>query len=910
MLKYDDKMLKNNSLQPRGKVFSASAKLLSILIFGVLLLGILPMMSADVVSSGTKTYQDIGGVNYTTETFTSNGYFNSTKANLNVSILLVGGGGAGAGGGGGAGGLLWNNGFDVTSGNYVITIGAGGIGTTAGGEYANNGTNTSFGTSLIAWGGEGSPGQDLRATFGGSGGGSSWHSGELFPGGLGVSGQGNNGGTHTNTAPYDSGGGGGAGQVGQDGVAGTSGDGGDGLSYAIYNGTALWYAGGGGGEMYSVPGPGTGGKGGGGDGNSVVGGNGVANTGGGGGGTYNGQTSGDGGSGIIIIRYLTSERETIVSVNLTSPSNNTIISTAGTNFSVNLSMTGTDFDYEWANNTYNIWYSNGTLFNQTFVNGLSTNQTNISQFIGDFVLGNYLWNSYPCYGNTTFSNCTWAVNNYTFTKGSTINSITYSNSTFETKNEQFIINLSLAEGAEVSLAQLIYNGTAYVISNITAVGNNYFLERKIDISANVNGLANQTNEFYVKFTYGGVAGQTFGPYYQNSSFINLVKCDGAYTRQSLNFTLFDEYYQKNINGATNKTTFYSSFKYWLGTGNIYKNYSFQNISSTLNSYQFCIYPYQPENFTFKTNVDIEYYAETYRENKYYLRNSTLTNASSNITLYLLPESIATKFFLTFRKGTGTIGGATVIVQKYFIGTGNYRTVAILLTDDDGKSTMWQEVDKQFKYSVVKDGVLLGTLERVSICSTAPCSLTLIIEEPIETAFNAYNEYYSQNVLSEIRFNKTSKMVYYDFIDITGLANYFRLEVTQAKLNKEGAVICNVFSYSSAGTLSCNLTGYTGDFTAKGYVSRSPELLDKIKGIVFDEDILDKLGITGIFIVMILLITIVIASAVMSRGNPSTVLFMLGISILGLKLVSLFPFSWVVVVTLEVLIIFMIFKIKS
>jgi len=62
--------------------------------------------------------------------------------------------------------------------------------------------------------------------------------------------------------------------------------------------------------------------------------------------------------------------------------------------------------------------------------------------------------------------------------------------------------------------------------------------------------------------------------------------------------------------------------------------------------------------------------------------------------------------------------------------------------------------------------------------------------------------------------------------------------------------------------------------------------------------------------MILIITLVIAGAVISKGNPSTVLFILGISILGLKLINLFPFSWVVVATLEVLIIFLIFKIKT
>jgi hypothetical protein len=486
----------------------------------------------------------------------------------------------------------------------------------------------------------------------------------------------------------------------------------------------------------------------------------------------------------------------------------------------------------------------------------------------------------------------------------------YNNYTYETAYEQFIANISLAEGAEVSLVQLVYNGTNYTISNVSSSGGYYSLERKINIPLNVNGSANQTNEFYIRFTYGGTSSQIFGPYEQNSSFINLVQCRGAYTIQALNFTFYNEYSQSNINAANNKTTIYSFYKYWLGDGSVYKNYSFQNITSTINNYTFCISPYLPNNYTFKTNMDMEFYAEGFRESKYYLRNSTLTNTSNNILLYLLPEDYATKFFLTFKYGTEIVSDATVTVQKFFTGLGMYKTVAILLTDADGKATMWQEVDKTFKYSIVQNGVLLGEVERVSICSATPCSLNIMITTAIDSAFEAYDEYYSANVLSNLSYNKTTNMVTYSFIDISGLANYFRLEVKQVKLNSVGATICDVTSYSSAGTLYCNLTGYDGDFFATGYISRSPEKVDKILSFIIDDDVLGNLGVTGVFIVMILIITLVIGAAVISRGNPTTVLFVLGMSILGTKLIGLFPFSWVVVVTLEVLIIFMIIKIKT
>jgi hypothetical protein len=596
-------------------------------------------------------------------------------------------------------------------------------------------------------------------------------------------------------------------------------------------------------------------------------------------------------------------------VNLTSPSNNYVISSSSQIFNVSLSMSGTNYSNSWVNNTFYVWYDNGTLFNTTYSSGLTTNLTGVSKNINGFKIGNYLWNSYACYGNATANNCTWATSNNTFSMGSTVNSITYANSTYETSLEQFIINFTLAQGAQLSLAKLIYNGTTYTISNITNVGNNYILTTTINIPLNVNPLANQTNTFYVSFTYNGGSVQTSSSYTQNSSFINLVKCGGAYTTQALNFTFYDEYSLQNINSAINKTTIYSSFKYWLGDGSIYKNYSFQNLTSTLGSYQFCIYPYA-NNISFRTDMDMGFTALTYQDGTYYLRNSSLTNISSDILLYLISQDQATKFFLTFQYGNDLVSMGTINVQEYFVGLGQYKTVAILLTDMDGKATMWQEVDKNYRYSIVQNNQLLGIIDKTSICSATPCYLTVQITQAIGDAFQAYDEYFAKNILSNIAYDKTTQIVTYTFIDTTGLANYFRFDVEQSKVDGTGGAICNLFSYSSAGTLSCNLTNMTGDFVATGYISRSPEKVDRVLSFVIDADVLANLGTTGVFLVMILIITIIIGGAVISNGNPTTVLFLLGVALLGTKLIGILFFSWTIVVVLEVLIFWMIFQMKS
>lgn len=602
--------------------------------------------------------------------------------------------------------------------------------------------------------------------------------------------------------------------------------------------------------------------------------------------------------------------QTDVNISLSNPENASILSSSGANFSTIFNITGTNTNnYTFKNATYSIFYDNGTLFNSTSVDLPEANSTSYDLEIYGLLLGSYIWNVNGVYGNATYINNTYSEN-YTFSVGASLNYLTYSNNTFETAYETFIASFSILEESEISLAQLVYNGTNYTITNLTKSGTSLNLQKGITIPLNINPSGNETKTFKFRFTYGGGSVQETQEYEQNVSFINFVKCGGAYTDQTLNFTFYDELNQTNLNSTLNPTSFESGWKYWLGDGSIYKEYSFQNLLSSLNNYQFCLYPYLPNNYTFKVDSDILFYADNYRENHYFLRNSTLTNVSSDILLYLLGEDYATKFFLTFYQDTSVIQGATVTVQKYFTGLSSYQTVAILQTDDNGESTMWQEVDKKYRYSIVKDGDLLGVIDRTSICSVAPCALDLILYGDISTAFEAYDNIYATNILSNLSFDPSTKIVTYSFIDTTGLANYFRLEVVETKINSVGDVICNSKSYSSAGTLTCNLTGYDGDFIARTYISRSPEKIDRIISFLIDEDLVAALGLDGVLIILILIVVLVVAAAVMSRGNPSVVIFIFGISILALKLMHLLPFGWITVVALEVLVIWIMIKLKT
>lgn len=275
---------------------------------------------ADDNSPGTFGIQATGGDvtisgGYKYHVFKSSGTFNVTEPGW-AEVLVVAGGGGSGGGGGGAGGFISRN-QRIDQGLYNILIGAGGVG----GTYSaplNKVTSGTQGGNTSALGitstGGGFGGGNVAPAVGGSGGSGGGAGYDTTSGaGLGISGQGNNGGVSNRVSFGASGGGGGAGAAGSNATSetieiGRGGDGGIGLVWP--SGSNTYYAGGGGGGANSnssnATGGGTGGLGGGGNGARNVNGTGspgTANTGGGGGGGETEGNGANGGSGIVIIRY-------------------------------------------------------------------------------------------------------------------------------------------------------------------------------------------------------------------------------------------------------------------------------------------------------------------------------------------------------------------------------------------------------------------------------------------------------------------------------------------------------------------------------------------------------------------------------------------------------------------------------
>ena len=250
-------------------------------------------------------------------------------ANFNIDYLVVAGGGAGGrdggrGGGGGAGGLLTSIGqtpltFSVGT-QYVLTVGQGGLGSASvinnGDDSELNGSDITLITATGGGRGGGGPntgGLNRSGSAGGSGGGAIAY----YSGGNPGTGntpattpsQGNNGGDALNVSQYGAGGGGGAGAAGSNGSGDNGGTGGVGItnSITVASGTGPYYAGGGAGG--GTGGNVSGGSGGGGSFNNSTGAgsSGANGLGGGGAGGGSGSYIASGGSGVVILRYTTSD---------------------------------------------------------------------------------------------------------------------------------------------------------------------------------------------------------------------------------------------------------------------------------------------------------------------------------------------------------------------------------------------------------------------------------------------------------------------------------------------------------------------------------------------------------------------------------------------------------------------------
>jgi len=481
-------------------------------------------------------------------------------------------------------------------------------------------------------------------------------------------------------------------------------------------------------------------------------------------------------------------------------------------------------------------------------------------------------------GNYNSNSKSWAVD-------FVVNNQSYNATTYETSSEEFMLNTSINSSVSTN-TYLVYDGLTYLATRQDLDGSAIFT-KTIDIPT----LTTETNKsFYwlINTTSAyttAITNQTVKPFNFSYCYNNLPR--------TLNFTIKDE--QLNI---PVKASFSAFFNLWIGNGATKKNYSYADTSVTNSTFAFCT----NINNTIKADASIAYSNPEYLARTHYLNALPINNATQVIPLYLLNASVGLKFYFTVVQGAGTrVTNADVSIDRWLTSNRTYTFNSARQTDNIGQFIEYLIQDGKYKFTVTKNGVLVGVVEQSATCTASPCEITLSLNTiSPDTVFDDYYATYSNNTRSTLTFNPTNKMVNYTFLDVLGTAHYFKLVVDKSVNNLSQQNICNVISYTTSGVLFCNVTNYDGDFIARGYISRSPDRPDIT--LSFFINALNTLQNSPYVLLFFLgwIITITMAALAVSRGNPSTTMAGFMIAWTSAKLMAINPFGWVIVVLVDLL----------
>lgn len=575
--------------------------------------------------------------------------------------------------------------------------------------------------------------------------------------------------------------------------------------------------------------------------------------------------------------------QNILDITLTSPDDGKSLTKSGDYFNATYKIN--NYQYNITNVTYNIWYSNSSLYNQTTIalNGI-TNSTSI--LFSNISNGNYIWNVFGCMSNNTNTICNFAPLNRTFSVLSySIDSQYFKNTVVETSKSEFIMNITTTDIVNLQSVDLLYNGTNYAATKTNLGSNQWMIYRRLNIPVLPLGIRSENRTFSWNVTVSNInTGNTFSDQTdydsQNVTELAFNLCGlRGFNESVVNFTMFDEITGAQINAVTNATTFQATFNIGIESDNLAKNISINNQSVAVSEFDFCT---DDSSNVFYGDMQSEFSAVDYNDNSYFLSNATFKgNDTSEISLYLLPDTSAVEFFITIQEDFSNLPDAIVQVAKYFVGEGVYKTVGIHETDATGKFTANLDLNAAYRYTVIKDGVVLEIIERDAVCEAAPCELTLSISSDIVNPLSEFYRSFGQNVLYNLSYDPLSKMVTFDFIDVTGLATYFRMDIVDSDYIDGEKIINSQLLYTSSGQITYNATNLTdGSYRVEVYVSRSPQIIIDFLDFIISEFI-GTFGTLGLIYAVLIIFTIIFGLSL----NPTFLIMAIPLSLSLVKLMG-------------------------
>lgn len=505
-----------------------------------------------------------------------------------------------------------------------------------------------------------------------------------------------------------------------------------------------------------------------------------------------------------------------ISINLTAPKNNTEYSATALNFTANYSVT----NYNLTNTTYHVWDSTGDVYNNSVIVTITGTTNGTIEVISDLSLGHYEWNVLTCYENSSWSNCSSATANYSFTIGASIDTQSYPITSYETDNETFTANITLISGANLYATRLVYNGTEYLATKTSIGTNQYELERTIDVPLLTEGL-NQNLSFYWQFEYlnADIIEQNSSISEHEVKNLSFDDCT-THPEKFLNITVFNETTKDLLN-----TTLDASFDFWLGSGTVIKNYSLDSTFDHIE-YNFC----SNQNETLTVDAIMEATKTIYEDRTFYFNNERYSNTTNHTKLYLINSSLISDIIVQVRDaGLSPLENYYAKIKRYYPEDNTYETIERPKTDAYGQFVA-KLVENDVKYKFLfydSDNNLKKETGDMSIaCRTTICILPFVIEDitsDVERFENLTDYDYS------LSFDNSINKFTFSWNDVSGKTATMRLLVTRYLWNGT-TTICNTTSTQRAYVLTCSVGNQSASYQAIAFRRVSGETERRIAQI--------------------------------------------------------------------------------
>jgi len=458
------------------------------------------------------------------------------------------------------------------------------------------------------------------------------------------------------------------------------------------------------------------------------------------------------------------------------------------------------------------------------------------------------------YALTLWANNTWGgliSKGVNFTVINKTIALNYNINAIESDDQTFSIVLEGDNQTNNNIVATLTYNNSQSSSSLSKSGKNWTLTNTIALPFIGQNYTNKSFYWTFNITYGSnniLANSS--AYNQTLYQMLLTNCTYPPTNTTaINFSFVDKITKLPITAD-----FSGLFTTWK---NSTRTKTFNFSEEDVNSTDICIYPSWA---TYTGNIQAEIENVNFAPREYYAANVTISNVTNNITIYFLEAGEATKFLITILDGVDKLEKVIVKINIFDIDTGSYILVETRESDESGIIIAYLELDEEYLFIVEENATVLGSRTLTARCLQAPCLLDVNIAESITDVWQPYYETFAGDMWYTLKFNTTTKIVTYIYTDLLGVAQNATLQVDLIRYNESYYTVCNVNTTGISGGLTCNLTGYDGDFKATAYAGRSPDkIVDYIfisiqeffkafanEGLLFTFMIIVTIGLVGIW----------------------------------------------------------------